>query len=113
MKSKPVRISDVSRVIRISSSSLITFLQDNGYSVKGDYRSPMTGRMVELVQNGYREGPPFDELTPYILRAENWEELHTDVVTQLHTPSPEIKSSEKIEFSEDPTKSVSQNLHCE
>ncbi len=88
MKAKPVRLSDISREVRIPSSSLISFLHENGYSVKGDFRSPLTCRMVELIQNGFREGPPFKELDPHVIRAEAWEKDNSELVSELHTPPP-------------------------
>jgi len=87
MKLKPVRICDVSRIVRISSSSLIDFLRGKGYSVIRDYLSPLSSRMVELIQNGFNEGPPFQELNPLLTRAEEWEKANPEVVGQLHTPS--------------------------
>jgi hypothetical protein len=87
MKSKPVRICDVSRVLRISSASLISFLKEKGFTLKGDFRSPLSGKMVELIQNGYQEGPPFTKLNPLIPKAEAWETENTDIVNQLHTPT--------------------------
>ncbi len=70
MKAKPVRISDISREVRIPSSSLISFLHENGY------------------QNGFREGPPFKELDPHVIRAEAWEKDNSELVSELHTPPP-------------------------
>lgn len=93
MKSKPVRICDVSRVLRISSASLISFLREKGFTLKGEYRSPLSGKMIELIQNGYQEGPPFVELNPLIPKAEAWETENTDVVNQLHTPTQRTESS--------------------
>lgn len=96
MKPKPVRICDVSRVLRISSSSLITFLQEKGYSVIGDYRSPLSSSMVELIQNGYDEGPPFQELGPFMPQAEEWEKNNRDMLKRLHTPPPVPKPPEPV-----------------
>ncbi len=95
MRVKPVRISDISRVLRISSASLISFLHENGYSVRGDFRSPLSGKMVELIRTGYQEGPPFEALTPLTLRAEEWEKQNSDLVGQLHTPPPEPEKEAK------------------
>lgn len=98
MKSKPVRICDVSRILRISSASLISFLQENGYSIIGDYRSPLSSRMVELIQNGYNEGPPFLELTPLMPQAEAWEIGNQELVKKLHAPArPRAKEIEEPE----------------
>jgi hypothetical protein len=91
MKSKPVRVCDISRILRISSASLISFLQEKGYSLKGDFRSPLSGKMVELIQNGYQDGPPFTELNPMIPKAEAWEQENADVVSLLHKPPPLAK----------------------
>jgi hypothetical protein len=88
MKTKPVRVCDVSRVLRISSASLISFLEEKGYSVIGDFRSPLSSKMVELIQNGYRDGPPFQELNPFMPQAEEWEKLNEDTFKRLHTPPP-------------------------
>jgi hypothetical protein len=88
MKLKPVRIHDISRILRISSSSLIEFLRAKGYTIIGDYLSPCSSRMVELIQTGMHEGPPFQELIPYILQAEAWEKVNPELVSQLHTPPP-------------------------
>ena len=88
MKPKPVRVCDVSRLLRISSASLISFLEEKGYSVIGDYRSPLSSRMVELIQNGYHEGPPFQELNPLIPQADAWEKKNQETVRQLHKPPP-------------------------
>jgi hypothetical protein len=96
MKFKPVRVCDVSRVLRISSSSLIDFLRDKGFRVIHDYLSPLSGRMVEIIQNGYHEGPPFEELNPMLVQAEVWEKANPDTVTQLHTPPPPPKYSEEL-----------------
>ncbi len=96
MKLRPVRICDVSRTLRISSASLIEFLQSKGYSVIGDYFSPITSRMVELIQNGFHEGPPFQELTPYLTQAETWERENSEVVNQLHAPPPPRQKPEVI-----------------
>ncbi len=95
MKTKPVRVCDVSRILRISSASLISFLQENGYSVKGDFRSPLSSKMVELIQTGYQEGPPFQELNTLLPQAEQWEKHHSDIVRELHTPpaKPKRKAS--------------------
>lgn len=91
-KVKPVRICDISRVLRISSTSLISFLQEKGYSIIGDFRSPLSSRMMELIQNGYQEGPPFGELTPLLPRVEKWESQNHETVERLHTPpKPELK----------------------
>lgn len=95
MKLKPVRISDISRVVRISSSSLIEFLRGKGYNILNDYRSPLSGRMVELIQNGYNEGPPFQELIPYLLQAEAWEKQNAEIVQKLHQPPPQPPKLEK------------------
>ncbi len=95
MKVKPVRICDISRVLRISSASLISFLQEKGYSVLGDYRSPLTSRMVELIQNGYNEGPPFQELNPYMPQAEAWENQNEEMARRLHTPPPQPKKEKE------------------
>jgi hypothetical protein len=95
MKLKPVRISDISRVVRISSASLIEFLQGKGYTVLNDYRSPLSGRMVELIQNGYSEGPPFQELIPYLLQAEAWEKQNAEIVKKLHQPPQQPPGKEK------------------
>ncbi len=95
MKLKPVRISDISRVVRISSSSLIEFLREKGYNILNDYRSPLSGRMVELIQNGYHEGPPFQELIPYLLQAEAWEKQNAEIVQKLHQPPPQPPKAEK------------------
>ncbi|RJP77399.1 MAG: hypothetical protein C4524_08355 [Candidatus Zixiibacteriota bacterium] len=88
MKLKPVRVCDVSRILRISSASLIDFLKQNGYSVVGDYLSPLSSRMVELIQTGMHEGPPLSELNPALSQAEEWEKLNPDLVQQLHLPPP-------------------------
>lgn len=88
MKLKPVRVCDVSRALRISSSSLIAFLREKGYSILNDYLSPLSSRMVELIQTGYHEGPPFEELNPLLVQAEGWEKANPDTVAQLHTPPP-------------------------
>ncbi|MBU1651807.1 hypothetical protein KKA00_06280, partial [bacterium] len=90
MKSRPVRICDISRVIRISSASLITFLQERGFRVKGDFRSPLSCRMLETIQTGYQEGPPFAELNPYFPKAELWENEHAELVSELHTPEKTV-----------------------
>ena len=88
MKLRPVRICDVSRTLRISSASLIDFLRSKGYTIIGDYLSPLSSRMVELIQTGYQEGPPFQELTPMLSQAESWEKDNADLVSTLHTPPP-------------------------
>jgi hypothetical protein len=88
MKSKPVRVCDVSRVLRLSSSSLIDFLRNRGYSILNDYLSPLSSRMVELIQTGYHDGPPFQELNSLLVQAEDWEKANPDTVNQLHTPPP-------------------------
>ena len=91
MKLKPVRVCDISRILRISSASLISFLQERGYSLKGDFRSPLSGKMVELIQNGYQDGPPFTELNPMIPKAEAWEKENAEIVSLLHKPPPQAK----------------------
>lgn len=96
MKPKPVRICDVSRVLRISSASLISFLQEKGYSVIGDYRSPLSSSMVELIQNGYNEGPPFQELDSFMPQAEAWEKTNQDTLQRLHAPPPLPKRPEPV-----------------
>jgi hypothetical protein len=97
MKSKPVRVCDVSRVLRISSSSLIAFLREKDYNILNDYLSPLSSRMVELIQNGYHEGPPFQELNPLLIQAEAWETANPSTVDQLHTPpSPPAKLPDDI-----------------
>jgi hypothetical protein len=88
MKSKPVRVCDISRVLRLPSPSLIAFLRERGYSILNDYLSPLSSRMVELIQTGYHDGPPFQELNPLLTQAEDWEKVNPDTVTQLHTPPP-------------------------
>ena len=94
MKTKPVRVCDVSRVLRISSSSLIAFLEEKGYSVIGDFRSPLSSTMVELIQNGYHDGPPFQELNPLMPQAEEWEKQNEDTIKRLHIPPPRPAHSE-------------------
>ena len=98
-KIKPVRICDISRVLRISSASLISFLHDNGYSVIGDFRSPLSSRMMELIQNGYQEGPPFKELNQFLPQAEDWENKNREKVERLHKPPP-LPQPTKIEAEE-------------
>jgi len=88
MKQKPVRVCDVSRMVRISSSSLIDFLRQKGFNIINDYLSPLSSRMVELIQNGMNEGPPLMELNPLLSQAEEWEKQNPQVVNQLHTPPP-------------------------
>jgi hypothetical protein len=97
MKTKPVRVCDVSRILRISSASLISFLEEKGYSVIGEFRSPLSSTMVELIQNGYNEGPPFQELNPFMPQAEEWEKLNEDTLKRLHTPPPKPARSEAAE----------------
>ena len=98
MKARPVRICDISRELRISSSSLISFLQEKGYSVIGEFRSPLSSKMVELIQNGYNEGPPFTELNSFIPKAEEWEKQNDELVSKLHSPPP--KPQKKVEEEE-------------
>jgi len=86
MKYKPVRVCDISRILRLSSTSLIDFLTDAGYSIIKGHRSPLSSRMLELIQTGYHEGPPFMELNPYLVRAEEWESENHELVKLLHTP---------------------------
>jgi len=86
MKSKPVRVCDVSRLVRIPSSSLIDFLKERGYSVRNDYLAPLSIRMLELIQNGFHEGPPLQELNPLFHQAQEWEQSNPEVVEKLHTP---------------------------
>jgi len=94
MKSKPVRVCDVSRLVRIPSSSLIDFLKERGYSVRNDYLAPLSIRMLELIQNGFHEGPPLQELNPLFHQAQEWEQSNPEVVEKLHTPPlPPSKAS--------------------
>jgi hypothetical protein len=86
MKNKPVRVCDVSRLLRIPSNTLITFLKGKGYDVIGDYLSPLSDKMMELLQNGYHDGPPFKELDPYLRQAEAWSMTNPDIVAQMHRP---------------------------
>ncbi len=88
MKSKPVRVCDVSRLVRIPSSSLIEFLREKGYHIRHDYLAPLSLRMLELIQNGYHEGPPFQELNPLFPQAQEWENSNPEMVEQLHAPPP-------------------------
>jgi len=88
MKSKPVRVCDVSRLVRIPSSSLIDFLKERGYNIRNDYLAPLSIRMLELIQNGFNEGPPLQELNPLFSQAQEWEQSNPEVVEQLHTPPP-------------------------
>jgi hypothetical protein len=88
MKSKPVRVCDVSRLVRIPSSSLIEFLREKGFSILSDYLSPLSSRMLELIQNGYNEGPPFQELNALFAQSEEWEKLNPEIVERLHAPPP-------------------------
>jgi hypothetical protein len=93
MKSKPVRVCDVSRILRLPSPSLIAFLRERGYSILNDYLSPLSSRMVELIQTGYHDGPPFQELNPLLAQAEVWEKGNPETVSQLHTPPPSRTTS--------------------
>ena len=88
MKSKPVRVCDVSRLVRIPSSTLIDFLKERGYNIRNDYLAPLSIRMLELIQNGFNEGPPLQELNPLFHLAQEWEQSNPEVVEQLHTPPP-------------------------
>jgi hypothetical protein len=128
MKFKPVRIHDISRVLRISSSSLIEFLRAKGYTILGDYLSPCSSRMVEHIQTGMHDGPPYQELIPYLLQAEAWEKVNPELVNQLHTPpsppsskvegvvreyKPRRKREAKISFSPHPTTSYTGRIALE
>ncbi|TKJ40334.1 hypothetical protein CEE37_08385 [candidate division LCP-89 bacterium B3_LCP] len=95
MKAKPVRICDISRILRISSTSLISFLQEKGYSVVGDFRSPVSSRMLELIQNGYTDGPPFKELDTMLPQAEEWEKQNDTTLNKLHTRPPKPEPAQK------------------
>jgi len=105
MKSKPVRICDISRIIRISSASLISFLKERGFQVKGDFRSPLSCLMLETIQTGFQEGPPFSELNPYFPKAAAWEKDHGHVVEELHTPD-ETSPVAELEVSEIPRRKI-------
>ncbi|MCX6639055.1 MAG: hypothetical protein NTW14_01055 [bacterium] len=102
MKTKPVRIFDVSRLLRIPSNTLIAFLKGKGYDVIGDYFSPLTDKMVELIQNGYHDGPPFKELDPYLRLAEVWSDQNPALVEQMHKPPQAKAPSRKDDVVKEP-----------